>query len=204
MTDKFHTGSLRGIFSHAHVARENDLISLPPAGGKLCEASLTRCPDPQKRGSGLFFCNKGNEGRGAGRYLHRSLRTAWWLVRRADVGIGPYGYIARGAGRAESPSHGFAVPAPFRQGGRGDGGTDCHSQCAHWLRNDMVFHGCGARPGGGVTRGAVKRGVGEIGEAPPVAEEASRFRGSAPIGGHNSGRESVGTTVGNRRPLRAV
>ena len=23
---KFHTGSLRGIFSHAHVARENDLI----------------------------------------------------------------------------------------------------------------------------------------------------------------------------------
>ena len=94
--------------------------------------------------------------------------------------------------------------SPFRQGGRGDGGTDCHSQCAHWLRNDMVFHGCGARPGGGVTRGAVKRGVGEIGEAPPVAEEASRFRGSAPIGGHNSGRESVGTTVGNRRPLWTV
>ena len=46
------------------------------------------------------------------------------------------------------------------------------------------------------------RGVGEIGEAPPVAEEASRFRGSAPIGGHDSGRESAGTTVGNRRPLR--
>ena len=46
------------------------------------------------------------------------------------------------------------------------------------------------------------RVVGEIGEAPPVAEEASRFRGSAPIGGHDSGRESVGTTVGNRRPLQ--
>ena len=42
MTDKFHTGSLRGIFSHAHVARENDFISLPPTGGKLCEAFLTR------------------------------------------------------------------------------------------------------------------------------------------------------------------
>ena len=42
MTDKFHTGSLRGIFSHAHVARENDFISLPPAGGKLCEAFLIR------------------------------------------------------------------------------------------------------------------------------------------------------------------
>ena len=46
------------------------------------------------------------------------------------------------------------------------------------------------------------RVVGEIGEAPPVAEEASRFRGSAPIGGHDSGRESAGTTAGNRRPLR--
>ena len=65
--------------------------------------------------------------------------------RRADVGIGPYGsacrggrpcppspgnatlcragpvYPAGGAGK-ESPSHGFAVPAPFRQGGQGDGG----------------------------------------------------------------------------------
>ncbi len=50
--------------------------------------------------------------------------------------------------------------------------------------------------------GAAYAGRGEIGEAPPVAEEASRFRGSAPIGGHDSGRESAGTTVGNRRPLR--
>ena len=70
--------------------------------------------------------------------------------------------------------------------------------------------GCGAcrrrhtwvPPYRGISRGAVKRGVGEIGKAPPVAEEASRFRGSAPIGGHDSGRESVGTTVGNRRPLQ--
>ena len=35
-----------------------------------------------------------------------------------------------------------------------------------------------------------------IAEAPPVAEEARLFRGSAPIGGHGSGRESVGATVG--------
>ena len=40
---------------------------------------------------------------------------------RADVGSGPYGEVAKGAVK-ESPSHGFAVPAPFRQGGRGDGG----------------------------------------------------------------------------------
>ena len=49
--------------------------------------------------------------------------------------------------KAESPSHGCAVPTPFRQGGLGTGGTDCHSQCAHWLRNDRGF-----------TRGAVGRG----------------------------------------------
>ena len=49
-----------------------------------------------------------------------------------------------------------------------------------------------------------KRAVGEIGEALPVAEEARRFRGSAPIGGHDSGRESVGTTVGNRRPYEIL
>ncbi len=41
---------------------------------------------------------------------------------------------------------------------------------------------------------------GEIGEAPPVADAARRFRGSAPIGGRDSGRESVGTTVGKRTP----
>ena len=44
-----------------------------------------------------------------------------------------------------------------------------------------------------------------MGEAPPVADEASRFRGSAPIGGHDSARQSVGTTVGKRAPpLRAT
>ena len=59
------------------------------------------------------------------------------LARRWAT-AGPYGSITRGAmgGRPqgsplrrvtrgavkESPSHGFAVPAPFRQGGRGDGG----------------------------------------------------------------------------------
>ena len=51
--------------------------------------------------------------------------------------------------KEESPSHGFAVPAPFRQGGLGDGDADCHSQCAHWLRNDIVFcKECGTKPGG--------------------------------------------------------
>ena len=72
----------------------------------------------------------------------------------------PYGEVARGAGK-ESPSHGFAVPAPFRQGVREDEGTDCHSQCAHWLRNDMAFS-WGAvqiRVGRRVIGGAVGRGA---------------------------------------------
>ena len=44
--------------------------------------------------------------------------------------------------RASSPYAG----EPLRTGV-----TDCHSQCAHWLRNDRLFYmGCGARPGGGV------------------------------------------------------
>ena len=53
VTDKFHTGSLRGIFSHAHVARENDFISLPPAGGKLCEAFFDTLRRPGKAHSYL-------------------------------------------------------------------------------------------------------------------------------------------------------
>ena len=43
----------------------------------------------------------------------------------------------------------------------------------------------------------------EIGEAPPVADEASRFRGSAPIGGHCRSRQSAGTTVGKRTPAHS-
>ena len=87
---------------------------------------------------------------------------------RDDVGIVPYGYITRGTGRNS---------APFRQGGHGDGGTDCYGQCSHWPRNDIVFswgavcggaHGPrptrvfailradrGVRPYGSATRGAM-------------------------------------------------
>ena len=62
-------------------------------------------------------------------------------------------------------------------------------------RNDKIF-----------TRSAEPNRVGgEIGEAPPAADEASRFRGNAPIGGCDSGRESAGTTVGKRAPpLRII
>ena len=42
----------------------------------------------------------------------------------------------------------------------------------------------------------------EIAEAPPVADAARRFRGSAPIGGHDSGCRSDGTTVLPQRHSR--
>ena len=35
---KVHTCSLKSIFSHAHVVRENDSIYSPSADGELCEA----------------------------------------------------------------------------------------------------------------------------------------------------------------------
>ncbi len=41
----------------------------------------------------------------------------------------------------ESPSHGFAVPAPFRQGGHGDGGGGLPHQFANWSRNDRFLQG---------------------------------------------------------------
>ena len=80
--------------------------------------------------------------------------------RRADRVVRPYGSAPKGAmgGRPQgsplrrvtrgtgkdSPSHGCAVPAPFRQGGRGDGRTDCHGQFENWPRNDKGFYmGCG-------------------------------------------------------------
>ena len=49
--------------------------------------------------------------------------------RAGRCGHRPLRRVTRGAGK-ESPSHGCAVPAPFRQGGHGDGGTDCHGRKA--------------------------------------------------------------------------
>ena len=57
-----------------------------------------------------------------------ALRIMGECVKAGRRGRRPLRVVTRGAGRAESPSHGFAVTAPFRQGGQGDGRTDCHNQ----------------------------------------------------------------------------
>ena len=135
--------------------------------------------------------------------------------RRRGEGTPPYGYLwglRRGGGSAPPVRHALHPPKKCHCEERSDvairspyvvlcGGVRIATPVCALVRNDTGFWGCGAcrRRGEEARCGRV---VGEIGEAPPVAEEASRFRGSAPIGGHDSGRESVGTTVGNRRPLR--
>ena len=71
---------------------------------------------------------------------YESITRSAVVIGRSDVGIAPYGgeteihLLSGGRGRTpplrkatrgaeeESPSHGCAVPAPFRQGGHGDGG----------------------------------------------------------------------------------
>ena len=87
------------------------------------------------------------EGGTAGRCGHRPLRNR--IMGCVGEGLCP----SHGRGRTpplrrgtksagkESPSHGFAVPAPFRQGGLEDGGTDCHDQFANWSRNDRLLQG---------------------------------------------------------------
>ena len=55
----------------------------------------------------------------------------------------------------------------------------------------------GSPPWGSCRRSRLR---GQFAEAPPVADEARRFRGSAPAVGRDSGRESAGTTVGRHGP----
>ena len=71
----------------------------------------------------------------------------------------------------------------FFGGFLGDGGTDCHSQCAHWLRNDRFCKGCGTagRRGRRPLRTHYWWCVGEGLSCPPLCQ---------PIPGHCRGRQS--------------
>ena len=64
---------------------------------------------------------------------------------RADRGVRPYGRVTRNL-----VERGVGDAAPYEW----DGGTDCHSQCAHWPRNDTVFarSAMGGRPQGSPLR----------------------------------------------------
>ena len=104
--------------------------------------------------------------------------------RQATVGKGALGRGMRIATGAERPRNDRSrknlrvIPRPVRRlvvGIRNTPAqrsrrTDCHSQCAHWLRNDSVNKRCGARQAGDrkgrpyeVLRGMCGLGIGPCG-----------------------------------------
>ena len=117
--------------------------------------------------AGRIFCGAGKSAvRREGLGTEEADRHGRVSGRRGE-GTPPYGRVIRGAVGgamwASPPTDGYkrcgavrnppvtASPCQPPLGKRAykDGGADCHSRCAHWLRNDMVFcKGCGANPGG--------------------------------------------------------
>ena len=74
------------------------------------------------------------------------------------------------------PSHGVTVPAPFRQGGRGDGGCGLpRALCA--LAMTVFLQGAGARPGGRGRTPPLRRGCKRRGKRIPQ----SRLRRASPL-----------------------
>ena len=55
---KFHTCSLSSIFSHAHVARENDFTFLPPAGAKATRFFDKLSARTEIRAGGFYMVQK--------------------------------------------------------------------------------------------------------------------------------------------------
>ena len=70
---------------------------------------------------------------------------------RATARVAPTEGYKRCGGVKNPPVTASPYQPPLGKGAEGTGEADCHSQCAHWLRNDMVFAG-GAWQ---VVRGAV-------------------------------------------------
>ena len=59
----------------------------------------------------------------------------------------PYGG-QQGVRKKNPPVTASPRQPPLGKGALRTGGTDCHSQCAHWLRNDsFIFHGGGIEDG---------------------------------------------------------
>ena len=105
----------------------------------------------------------------AGRCGHRPLRKRNKRCNgRATARVAPTKAL-QGVRRGERNPPVTASPCqpPLGKRAEGTGEADCHSQCAHWPRNDTVNKRCGANTEGGqrrpplrsVTRGAAKRGV---------------------------------------------
>ena len=92
-------------------------------------------------------------------------------------------------GRGKRIPRSALLTASLGKGAKGTGDADCHSQCAHWLRNDRFCKGCGGtggvepRPYGG-QEDLGKPGVGRTEAfAPTELYHGVRRRGFCPARG---------------------
>ena len=114
----------------------------------------------------------------------KNLRVIPRPVRRLVVGSEPSAASGRGSEVSEWPRSKFPAPAVRQRRNFGHRNrvirntpaqrsrrTDCHSQCAHWLRNDMVFArgavqilagGIEPRPCGCIIDGAWERATARV------------------------------------------
>ena len=75
-------------------------------------------------------------------------------IRYRAGGVEPRPYGGQQGVRKKNPPV-TAAPCqpPLGKGAEGTGEADCHSQCAHWLRNDReLYMGCGTESAGGQRR----------------------------------------------------
>ena len=92
--------------------------------------------------------------------IWRTFAGVCWTGKRFDFDGGAQEVLGRGR---NPPVTASPCQPPLGKGTEGTGGADCHSQCAHWLRNDRFLQGVQwagdrkGRPCGSVTWSAWRR-----------------------------------------------
>ena len=113
---------------------------------------MTRCPDPRKRGSGLFFCNKGNEGRGeasAPTEVYLAVRRGGALpLPRATARVAPTEGVQEVRGERNTSVTALPCQPPLGKGAEGTGVRIATASVRTGFAMTWFFVGCGARPGG--------------------------------------------------------
>ena len=125
---------------------------------------------------------------GSGRCRHRPLRRVQGARKNGRGRTPPLRKRYKRCGEVKNPPV-TALPCqpPLGKGTKGTGDADCHSQCAHWLRNDRGFYkGCGGESAGGQRRPPLRRAYKEcgkraVGDAGPY-ESATRSSVNGPPG----------------------
>ena len=62
------------------------------------------------------------------------------FIRYRAGGVEPRPYGGQQGVRKNTPVTAAPCQPPLGKGALGTGDADCHSQCAHWLRNDREFY----------------------------------------------------------------